>query len=112
MDETAIVRALTDQWPTVGVLLILGWKALRSAAVHVIKIGDEIAALRRDQHEGQKKTHELLESAIAAQKTRSDRHSQELRILTGRFEALQAGIDAAAESTSSARRASGGHRGR
>ena len=106
VDEQAIASALIDQWPVATVILITLVKGIRTAAKHVTAVLVRIESMdahQRDQAEEARKHGDrvevLFESLIQSNKDligplaeRSERHSAEIRALSGRFEILDSRV--------------------
>lgn len=103
MDETAIVKALTDQWPMVAVILLTFFRGARGAVAYLHDLERKIdAALAAQVAHGKRiedgfgEIAQALRQGVAELRDRTARHSQilgavqsEVSQVTGRVEALE-----------------------
>lgn len=103
MDETAIVKALADQWPMVAVILLTFFRGARGAVAYLHDLERKIDAALAAQvahgkriEEGFGEIAQALRQGVAELRDRTARHSQilgavqsEVSQVTGRVEALE-----------------------
>lgn len=92
---TGLTSALIEQWPVATVILITLIKGIRTAAQHVTALLTKIEGMDAHAREHGERVEALFKSlinhltdTIKPISERSDRHSAEIRALSGQFEVL------------------------
>lgn len=103
VDEQAILQAVVDQWPLVGVLLLMGYRSGHQAVAYAKEIGTKIDSALKEQithgrrlEEGFAELARVLQAGVAGLKDQTQRHSKEIEALhsgvtqlTGRIEDIE-----------------------